>query len=108
MAEATRRITVRVGNERLARWREAAEVRGVTVSELTLDAVDRLIAAGGDPPADRRELARLRRELAAIGNNLNQLAHAYNRDGQLAPAVVEAEAEAVAEVRHAITRVLAR
>jgi hypothetical protein len=34
------------------------------------------------PPVERKELARLLGHLGKVGSNLNQLAHAFNRDGR--------------------------
>jgi len=35
------------------------------------------------PPVERKELARLLGHLGKVGSNLNQLAHAFNRDGRV-------------------------
>ena len=35
------------------------------------------------PPIERKELARLLGHLGKVGSNLNQLAHAFNRDGRV-------------------------
>ena len=56
-----------------------------------------------------KELARLLGHLGKVGSNLNQLAHAFNRNGQ-APALAELNAmrQQVGEMRDALMRALGR
>jgi len=71
------RIEIRTTAEEKRHWQEIAENKGVTLSELVRSSL------GGLRLRKRREAPRvapdLLRELARIGNNLNQLAHAANR-----------------------------
>lgn len=71
------RIEIRTTPEEKRHWQEIAENKGVTLSELVRSSL------GGLRLRKRREAPRvapdLLRELARIGNNLNQLAHAANR-----------------------------
>ncbi|RJK96623.1 plasmid mobilization relaxosome protein MobC [Paracoccus aestuarii] len=71
------RIEIRTTPEEKRRWQEIAENKGVSLSELVRSAL------GGQRLRKRREPPRvdpdLLRELARMGNNLNQLARATNR-----------------------------
>lgn len=61
------------------------------------------------PPVERKELARLLGHLGKVGSNLNQLAHAFNREGR-APAHAELKAirQQVGELRDALMAALGR
>ncbi|WP_373947359.1 plasmid mobilization relaxosome protein MobC [Paracoccus marcusii] len=71
------RIEIRTTPEEKRRWQEIAENKGVSLSELVRSAL------GGQRLRKRREPPKvdpdLLRELARMGNNLNQLARAANR-----------------------------
>lgn len=73
------RIEIRTTPEEKRRWQEIAENKGVSLSELVRSAL------GGQRLRKRREPPKvdpdLLRELARMGNNLNQLARAANRRG---------------------------
>jgi HAMP domain-containing protein len=61
------------------------------------------------PPVERKELARLLGHLGKVGSNLNQLAHAYNRDGSVPGAdELNAMRRQVGELRDALIRALGR
>jgi len=70
-------LKLRATDEERGRWQGIAENKGVSLSELMRSSLD------GMRLRKRRELPtvapELLRELARIGNNLNQLAHAANR-----------------------------
>ena len=70
-------IKLRASSAERARWQELAAARGVSLSELIRSRLDgtRLRARREPPPV----ASDLLRELARIGNNLNQLARAANR-----------------------------
>jgi antitoxin component of RelBE/YafQ-DinJ toxin-antitoxin module len=70
-------IKIRTDPEEKRRWQSIAENRGVSLSELVRSLLDgqRLRKRRATPSVDPALL----RELARIGNNLNQLAHAANR-----------------------------
>jgi hypothetical protein len=61
------------------------------------------------PPIERKELARLLGHLGKVGSNLNQLAHAFNRDGQK-PSLTELTTmrQQVGELRDALMKALGR
>ena len=61
------------------------------------------------PPIERKELARLLGHLGKVGSNLNQLAHAFNRNGWV-PAFAELNAmrRQVGEMRDALMTALGR
>lgn len=71
------RIEIRTTPEEKRRWQEIAENKGVSLSELVRSVL------GGQRLRKRREPPKvdpdLLRELARMGNNLNQLARAANR-----------------------------
>ena len=75
------RIEIRTTVEEKRHWQEIAENKGVSLSELVRSSL------GGLRLRKRREAPRvapeLLRELARIGNNLNQIAHAANRQQPL-------------------------
>jgi len=61
------------------------------------------------PPVERKELAQLLGHLGKVGSNLNQLAHAFNRNGWV-PAFAELNAmrRQVGEMRDALMTALGR
>jgi hypothetical protein len=61
------------------------------------------------PPVERKELAQLLGHLGKVGSNLNQLAHAFNRNGRV-PAFAELNAmrQQVGEMRDALMMALGR
>lgn len=71
------RIEIRTTPEEKRHWQEIAENKGVSLSELVRSSLGglRLRKPRPRPTVDPA----LIRELARIGNNLNQLAHAANR-----------------------------
>jgi hypothetical protein len=74
------RVEIRTTPEDKARWQTLAESRGVSLSELVRELLDvqrlrRPRPQRAPPPVEPALL----RELARIGNNLNQLARAANR-----------------------------
>ena len=75
--EPARWIKLRASAAERARWQALAASRGVSLSELIRASLGGLrLRARREPPAVAPELLR---ELARIGNNLNQLARAANR-----------------------------
>ena len=86
------RVEVRTTPADKARWQALAESRGVSLSELVRAALD-----GQRPRQPSRAQQRrtpppvepaLLRELARLGNNLNQLARAANRQGPVPAAAL--------------------
>ena len=79
-------VKVRATEEQRTRWHAAAEARGVSLSELVRRSLDgvRAVRRRHQP---RRVDPELLRELARIGNNLNQLARWANREKRGADAV---------------------
>jgi hypothetical protein len=61
------------------------------------------------PPVERKELARLLGHLGKVGSNLNQLAHAFNRDAKV-PGLAELKAirRYAEELRDALMEALGR
>lgn len=71
------RIEIRTTPEEKQRWQAIAENKGVSLSELVRSALGgQRLRKRRDPPKVDPDLLR---ELARIGNNLNQIAHASNR-----------------------------
>ena len=70
-------IKLRASRDERARWQALAAARGMSLSELIRSRLDGTrLRARREPPAVAPDLLR---ELARIGNNLNQLARAANR-----------------------------
>lgn len=82
-------VKVRASAEQRTRWQSVAAARGVSLSELVRQGLDgtRLVRRRHQPRAVDPALLR---ELARVGNNLNQLARWANREkgGASAVAVV--------------------
>lgn len=71
------KIEIRTTPEEKRHWQDIAENKGVSLSELVRSTLGGLrLRKRREPPTVAPELLR---ELARIGNNLNQLAHAANR-----------------------------
>ncbi|WP_299656840.1 MobC family plasmid mobilization relaxosome protein [uncultured Jannaschia sp.] len=79
-------IKIRVTEEQRSRWHATAEARGVSLSELVRHGLDgvRAIRRRHQPRSVDPDLLR---ELARIGNNLNQLARWANREKRAADTV---------------------
>ena len=75
---------VRVSAHEEALLQLLAEREQVTVPRLLVEAA---LARGGDTPTERRatlvELFGVRRQLAGLATNVNQIAHAVNTDGRM-------------------------
>ena len=75
---------VRVTDMEEAQLRLRADAENVTIPRLL---IERALADGGETPSERREalveLFRVRRQLAGLATNVNQIAHAVNTDGRL-------------------------
>lgn len=70
-------IKLRASSAERARWQELAAARGVSLSELIRSRLDGTrLRSRREPPPVAPDLLR---ELARIGNNLNQLARTANR-----------------------------
>lgn len=77
MEQRTSRIELRLAPEEKAAWENKAAALGISISDLIRHAVD------GTKPRSRKRIdvdPALLRQLAQIGNNLNQLARWANRD----------------------------
>ena len=104
-------ISVRCTAEERSKIDEAARQAG-----LSIGAYLRALALGSAgpravrrPPIERKELARLLGHLGKVGSNLNQLAHAFNRDRRI-PGLAELAAmrQQVGELRDALMKALGR
>lgn len=75
---------VRVTDMEEAQLRLRADDENVTIPRLL---IERALADGGETPSQRREalveLFRVRRQLAGLATNVNQIAHAVNTDGRM-------------------------
>jgi len=80
------RIEIRTTPEEKLKWQAIAESKGVSLSEMVRGLLNgqRLRKRREPPKVDPALL----RELARVGNNLNQLAHAANRRDPLTAAAV--------------------
>ena len=104
-------ISVRCTAEERSKIDDAARQAG-----LSIGAYLRSLALGSAgpravrrPPIERKELARLLGHLGKVGSNLNQLAHAFNRDRRI-PGLAELTAmrQQVGELRDALMKALGR
>ena len=104
-------ISVRCTAKERSKIDEAARLGG-----LSIGAYLRALALGDPgpravrrPPIERKELARLLGHLGKVGSNLNQLAHAFNRDRQV-PGLAELHLirRHVVELRDALMKALGR
>ena len=104
-------ISVRCTAEERSKIDEAARQAG-----LSIGAYLRSLALGSAgpravrrPPIERKELARLLGHLGKVGSNLNQLAHAFNRERRI-PGLDELNAirQKVGELRDALMKALGR
>ena len=104
-------ISVRCTAEERSKIDEAARQAG-----LSIGAYLRSLALGSAgpravrrPPIERKELARLLGHLGKVGSNLNQLAHAFNRERRI-PGLDELNAirRHVGELRDALMKALGR
>jgi hypothetical protein len=102
-------ISIRCTAQDHAVIKEAAAKAGLTIGPYL-----RALALGSPgpravrrPPVERRELARLLGWLGKLGSNVNQLAHAYNRDRRIPgfPEILAIRRE-VAEMRAALLKAL--
>lgn len=75
---------VRVTAEEEAQLRLLADEQNVTIPRLLVEGA---LARGGETPTQRREalteLFAVRRQLAGLTTNVNQIAHAVNTDGRM-------------------------
>jgi len=104
-------ISVRCTAKERLKIDEAARASG-----LSIGAYLRALALGDAgpravrrPPVERKELARLLGHIGKVGSNLNQLAHAFNRDGRV-PGLAELNVIRghVIEMRNALIKALGR
>ena len=104
-------ISVRCTAEERSKIDDAARQAG-----LSIGAYLRSLALGSAgpravrrPPIERKELARLLGHLGKVGSNLNQLAHAFNRERRI-PGLDELNAirRHVGELRDALMKALGR
>lgn len=80
------RIEIRTTPEEKQRWQAIAENKGVSLSELVRSCLGgQRLRKRRDPPKVDPDLLR---ELARIGNNLNQIARAANRRHQVPAAAL--------------------
>jgi len=78
------RLEVRCSDDELARWKAKAAAAGMTVSDLVRSSLEKSKLPDRQRQAD---IAALVREMARIGNNLNQLARIANTYKSSAEAV---------------------
>lgn len=94
MRDTAKRISLRLNAAEYAHLRRQAEATGLKMEPL----IRQLIMGVTLRPRPPDEYAALLRELSAIGNNANQLAHQANARGEATQAEIE---EAVGLVRQA-------
>jgi len=98
-------VQIRIPAQRKAAWLDAAGGRR-HLSAWVRASAEAAVVAGVDPGTLRAELAAVRRELGAIGNNVNQLAHRANAGLGIDRADVARAAAAVDDMRQRVSIVL--
>lgn len=76
---------IRASQADLAAWERAAHAAGTNRTSWLRSLAAEAATTGQTPGVLAADLARLRRELAAIGNNVNQIAHHLNSGGHASP-----------------------
>ena len=95
MERRTRKATVRLTEEELARLKEAARRAG-----WSQEAYLRALIGGIDPrPKPPPDYLAMTRELHAIGNNLNQIARYFHGGGLASRGMLEELKKCIAEIR---------
>lgn len=104
-------IAVRCSDQEHANIAEKAAQAGLSVGAFlrSLALGDAGPRAVRRPPVERKELARLLGHLGKVGSNINQLAHAFNRD-RIIPGFPEILAirEDIRQLRAALMKALGR
>jgi hypothetical protein len=72
---------IRASRDDIAAWERAAKCEGTNRTHWLRSLAAEAAAGSRHPGELAQEIARLRRELSACGNNLNQLAHNANAGG---------------------------
>ena len=105
----SRPFNMRLDDDRRQRWGERARQQGQPLATWLRDIADQAERSDADPAEIRGEIAALRRELNALGNNVNQLAYQANAQGEI-PAVDELERidRKIGDIRRELTRALHR
>lgn len=85
MRDTAKRITLRLNATEYAHLRRQAEATGLKMEPL----IRQLIMGVTLRPRPPDEYAALLRELSAIGNNINQLAHQANARGEATQAEID-------------------
>ena len=99
---------IRLDADRRDRWDQYVQQIGMPLGRFVKQVVDHAIEHEADPAEQRRELARLRREMTAIGNNLNQIAFRMNSEVPVAEDELYRELNQLRRVRLEITGALHR
>lgn len=92
----TTTASLRLAPDELAAWRAAAKAEGLSLSDWLRSRVSRRGELAAEPRRSaRRADAELLRQLAAIGNNLNQLARVANQGRPMDRLALLAELSAI-------------
>ena len=91
---------IRVRDERRQRWQRAADDAGISLAAWLQRAADLAAASDhGDPATAKADIVAMRRELAALGNNVNQLARHLHEGGSTTPEDISATVDDLRDVR---------
>ena len=97
--DRTYSFRIRASRSDLESWSRAAHAAGTNRTSWLRSLAAEAATTGQTPGVLANDLARLRRDLAAIGNNVNQIAHTLNAGGQADPwAALEQVGAAMLEV----------
>lgn len=96
------RLIIRLTSEQLEALKEESEANGHTVSSYARQILcNRKVVIRNDIYLSTDELMSATRQLARIGNNLNQIAHWLNGHGKMDQALREDTARTLRDVREA-------
>ncbi|WP_342627171.1 plasmid mobilization relaxosome protein MobC [Nguyenibacter vanlangensis] len=92
--DRTHSFRIRASRADLSAWERAAAAAGSNKTAWLRSLAAEASTTGQPPGALVGELIRLRREIAAIGNNVNQIAHHMNAGGHADPEAALGQVEA--------------
>ena len=98
---------MRVRDERRQRWQRVADEAGMPLAAWLKRVADLAAASDhGDPATAKADVVQIRRELSALGNNVNQIAHHMNAGGDVREEEIAAALDDLAELRGRLRRLL--
>jgi hypothetical protein len=98
---------LRVRDERRQRWQRAADEAGMPLAAWLKRVADLAAASEhGDPATAKADVIRIRREISALGNNVNQIARRMNERGDVPDHQISEALDELSELRGKLRRLL--